>query len=114
MAQRRPKKSAGCADFAESFRNPKPKPRFDKDLFCKTSAFRRLRSDFLHGDESWGVAVIALLLAVRMALAWVARQHLRGGRCCLDLRARRAGGNARTCPFLSPPPQRDLINGVVA
>jgi len=54
------------------------------------------------------VAVIALLLAVRMALAWVARRHLRRGRSCLDLRARRAGGNARTCPFLPPPPQRDL------
>jgi len=54
------------------------------------------------------VAVIALLLAVRMALAWVARQHLRRGRSCPDPRARRAGGNARTCPFLSQPPQQDL------
>jgi hypothetical protein len=60
------------------------------------------------------MAVIALLLAVRMALAWVARRHLRRGRSRLDLRARRAGGNARTCPFLPPPPQRDLINGVIA
>ncbi|WP_445218197.1 hypothetical protein ACKWRH_41050 [Bradyrhizobium sp. Pa8] len=62
----------------------------------------------------WGLAVIALLLAVRMALARVALQQQPRGRTRLDLRARRAGGNARTRPFLSPPPQRDLINGVVA
>ncbi|AJA65790.1 hypothetical protein [Bradyrhizobium japonicum] len=61
-----------------------------------------------------GLAVIALLLAVWMALARVARQQQPRGRTRLDLGARRAGGNARTCPFLSPPPQRDLINGVVA
>ncbi|WP_198029391.1 hypothetical protein [Bradyrhizobium sp. WSM3983] len=55
--------------------NPKLKPGLVADVFCKTSAFHRLRSDFLHGDVSWGLAVIALSLAVLMAFAWVVQQR---------------------------------------
>ncbi|WLA66437.1 hypothetical protein [Bradyrhizobium diazoefficiens] len=97
MAQRQPKKSVGCADSVESFRNPKPKPRFDKDVFCKTSAIRRLRSDFCMVTDLGGLDVIAPLLAVLMAFASI-----------------RLGGNARTCPLLLPRPEPDMTRGVAA
>lgn len=53
--------------FRGGSRNPKLKPGFGTDVFCKTSAVHRLSSDFLHGDVSWELGGHRALLGLSIA-----------------------------------------------